>query len=99
VGEAVDLRQLVLENLLEPRYQVDLQPAAVLEDRVLPAVAGVPGRAVLELEEVLDDDTGVVEDGAALDIANPSTSRIRFSRSSWSKRRLHSSSAWRSAQT
>src|SRR3712207_7050160 len=50
----------------QARGHVGLEPPAVLADRRAPAVAGVGRRAVLELQQVLDDDARVVQDGAAL---------------------------------
>jgi hypothetical protein len=60
------VRQLVLEDLREPRRQVELEAPAVLCDRISPAIPRILRGTVLQLQQMLDDHACVVENLAAL---------------------------------
>ena len=66
--DPIDPGQLVLKDLSQARGEIVLETVAVFEDGVDPAGSGVLRRAVLELQQVLDDHGGVAQHCAFLGI-------------------------------
>jgi hypothetical protein len=81
-GQGVNARQLLGEDLAEARCELDLEPGPVLEDRFSPTTPRILGRAMLELQQMLMITLAALRTALLLASPKPSTSSIRFSRSS-----------------